>query len=536
MARRAVSEKRDDGASGADRMNLVLLAGNGRSMLTHLEWSAMVFVAAVLLLAPTSWAQPGGDRSGARAGGRGSEGGGPGSGFRGPGGGGPGGGGFRGPWGGGPGGGTFGGRGGRPFGGPDAFLNRLDANGNGMLDPDETQGRASFFLRRFVPDADLSKPISIDKLKRMMEQARARGPRPPGPPGGTDRNDRDRSTSSLPGNSAEPLVPGFGNEFNEIAVLGFGEDPEDVLLRSKITDDDKRRADYYFQRYDTNRDGSLRREEIRWSRRLADFRADADGDGEITKDELCMHLARQRMEEESRNRERSSSDAGNGSGRQGHERSSPEDRSRGWGRRDGRYGQRETDSTTKSRNRESYRFLSPQERLPANLPEWFRERDADHDGQVMMAEYASDWSDSLAAEFERLDANGDGVIIPGECLASATVRPTAGATDSPNVSVTPRKTEVTPAESPAASDANASGTNSSDTNVSGTDVSAPVAANIAPAYRKYAEGMIEKYDRNADGVLVPDEWSEMSKNPEAADTDRNGRLTAIEYAVWISRQ
>ena len=73
-------------------------------------------------------------------------------------------------------------------------------------------------------------------------------------------------------------------------------------------------------------------------------------------------------------------------------------------------------SPSSASSRKSYRFLSPQERLPQGLPEWFVRRDANEDGQVTMAEYTSVWSDALAAEFGAYDLNGDGVITPRECL------------------------------------------------------------------------------------------------------------------------
>ncbi len=41
-----------------------------------------------------------------------------------------------------------------------------------------------------------------------------------------------------------------------------------------------------------------------------------------------------------------------------------------------------------------------------------------------------------------------------------------------------------------------------------------------------------KCDANNDGELTANEWVNMSKNPEAADADRNGRITVEEYARW----
>ena len=45
-------------------------------------------------------------------------------------------------------------------------------------------------------------------------------------------------------------------------------------------------------------------------------------------------------------------------------------------------------------------------------------RDTNEDGQIMMSEYTSKWTDSLAKEFSGIDSNQDGILSPSECLAS----------------------------------------------------------------------------------------------------------------------
>jgi Ca2+-binding EF-hand superfamily protein len=66
--------------------------------------------------------------------------------------------------------------------------------------------------------------------------------------------------------------------------------------------------------------------------------------------------------------------------------------------------------------RGSGRFRTPKERLPDGLPEWFRRRDVDGDGQVTMAEFAQEWTPDKLAEFNRYDLNHDGIITAAECL------------------------------------------------------------------------------------------------------------------------
>jgi hypothetical protein len=74
-------------------------------------------------------------------------------------------------------------------------------------------------------------------------------------------------------------------------------------------------------------------------------------------------------------------------------------------------------STLATPYRGTGRFLSPKERLPRGLPDWFSARDANGDGQVSMAEYSSTWSEVSAQEFRTYDLNGDGIVTPAEVLA-----------------------------------------------------------------------------------------------------------------------
>ena len=398
-----------------------------------------------------------------------------------------------------------GGPGGGHFGGPEDLLGRLDANGNGMIDPNESQGRARYFLQRVMPDADFSRPIPIEQLKRSFEKARAQRSGPPGGPhesggrGGPDQ--AGGPSSSQQHDASEPLTPGFGNEFNMIPVPGFdGGSPDDVL-QVKISEEDRRRADYYFQRYDANRDKSLTRDEAQHSRRLGDPRADSNGDGRLTADELAAYFARQRVQEQRNESSRSGGDSREREGDRGpYSPRSREDK----GHRNA------TASDTGSDGRKSYRFLAAEERLPEGLPEWFRERDADHDGQIAMAEFSSRWTDALAAKFSAFDGNQDGIVTPEECLAA----------DSGEVTVTAGETDRKPATSRSES-------------TSAPEADAP---SVDPSYQRYAQGIIRKYDKNGDGVLASDEWSEMSKSPEPADTDRDGRITVAEYAVWLMKK
>lgn len=65
-----------------------------------------------------------------------------------------------------------------------------------------------------------------------------------------------------------------------------------------------------------------------------------------------------------------------------------------------------------------YRFLTPTERPPAGLPEWFSRRDANGDAQVPLAEYTDSLTEKTARDFARYDLNNDGKTTAAECLAA----------------------------------------------------------------------------------------------------------------------
>ena len=52
---------------------------------------------------------------------------------------------------------------------------------------------------------------------------------------------------------------------------------------------------------------------------------------------------------------------------------------------------------------------------------------------------------------------------------------------------------------------------------------------------RYSQRLVDKYDRNGDGRLDQDEWSQMQGNPRLADLDRDGVLTAAELAERVAR-
>jgi hypothetical protein len=175
------------------------------------------------------------------------------------------------------------------------MLRRFDENGNGMLEPDETNGRGRFLIERFardVPGIDLNRPISIDRLARGMERAResSRG-------GSSDSNSsRSSSSSSSRGSSRsstvpDPLVPGFEilDEFTPPLAFGVRDESENI----SVSDADLREAEDRMRRYDENRDGFLDRQEISRNRWSDDpFAFDQNRDGRISSRELALRYGR----------------------------------------------------------------------------------------------------------------------------------------------------------------------------------------------------------------------------------------------------
>jgi hypothetical protein len=64
--------------------------------------------------------------------------------------------------------------------------------------------------------------------------------------------------------------------------------------------------------------------------------------------------------------------------------------------------------------RKPSKFATAADRLPKGLPDWFIKKEVN--GQVTMAEYATNWTAEKVQEFDRYDLNHDGIITAAECL------------------------------------------------------------------------------------------------------------------------
>lgn len=185
---------------------------------------------------------------------------------------------------------------------------------------------------------------------------------------------------------------------------------------------------------------------------------------------------------------------------------------------------------TKNNLKSGYRFGSAWDRLPDGLPEWFRERDENQDGQILMVEFAKSWTDELAAEFFSFDLNQDGVITPQECLDT---KDKAASASSRVAASTPRPSSDAPGE-----------TDSNDESETASSAEPAAAAATGSAdlqsggYSKlvvsYVTDIYKRDDKNGDGAFTKEEWAEHSRNPEVADKNKDGKVTQLEYADWLS--
>jgi Ca2+-binding EF-hand superfamily protein len=203
------------------------------------------------------------------------------------------------------------------------WMTRLDTNGNGMLDPDESQGRARMFLDR--TGLDLSRPIPMDRVTRAFEEMRNRRAEEGGR--GDDEGRRGRGEEGGSGDRAagkaetSSLVPGFGETDLFDPVPGFGDLGEKYAVA--IDEEDRQEALRTMGRSDVNQDGVLDADEIRTGRWSDDpLQTDRNRDGKLTLTELALRYAIRRVEREgSGGAERST--ARNGGGNRGGRPPSP---------------------------------------------------------------------------------------------------------------------------------------------------------------------------------------------------------------------
>ncbi len=309
-----------------------------------------------------------------------------------------------------------------------ALLRAMDTNHNGMIDADEVNPQQKAYLERQLKKygMDASLPVSIEKIAAAQQNyytardAKAAAPTPATPVstssgsstsgfGATSGSSPSVSgfsggSSTTPSSSSGPLRGGVST-FSSSGSSASG-NPAEAKYR--------RYAEMLLKQYDKNHNGVLEREE--WSEMRGDWKsADLNGDGILTVDEITSHLMgyAQRRAQQSTAPTVSSSGSASTS-------SSVASTSSGSASTTSASTTVATSSGATSSwrpagdGRKAYRFLTPTERLPKGLPDWFLQKNVE--GQVTMAQFSSTWNDAVAAEFATYDRNNDGVITAEECL------------------------------------------------------------------------------------------------------------------------
>jgi len=311
-----------------------------------------------------------------------------------------------------------------PFGGADGgerldrFLREMDADGDGRIEENEVDGRRRNLVEMMAQRAGIPPtfPISVNRLRDALNRA-AQAER------GSSSTSSGEAGAKKP--AEEPLVPGFGIDMGLSSVLSFGQRPSSTATgktRASIAsgsasrtssssssrggspsprggNNDERTsrfAEAMMRQADRNGNGRLEPDE--WNERWGDFReADRNHDGAVTADELAQRLS-------------GFARRGPGGDRGGPANPSGSASSSG--------SERAGSGSGSPQQPKSYRVPTPTELLPAGLPDWFAQKDANADGQVAMAEFESprSWTAAAVAEFTRLDLNNDGFITPTECL------------------------------------------------------------------------------------------------------------------------
>jgi hypothetical protein len=232
-----------------------------------------------------------------------------------------------------------------------------------------------------------------------------------------DRSDRDRSDSSSQRESND----------SESTDRGSGDDQSMAMTDY---------AKSLVKQHDKNGNMMLEGDEVKQLRGRAAL-ADANNDNVVTVDELVARLSGASTTSTSTTSTTSNASS-SGDDKESDDRESDRDRSGffGFGRDrdrdsdDDRSGDDSTTGTIKrvytgtvgvgkgsddaKSTRRTYRFTPAGDRLPTDLPSWFKSRDRNSDGQVQMSEYTRSWSSRMVAEFRRYDLNDDGVITPKE--------------------------------------------------------------------------------------------------------------------------
>ncbi len=180
-----------------------------------------------------------------------------------------------------------------------------------------------------------------------------------------------------------------------------------------------------FRQLDKNQNGRLEREEWQTPQSSSNP-ADANGDGILTRDEFkdrVLSYGRLR-----RVRVLSSTEEGSENPPAAAATDSAEVNARdpapinGEDEKSDQPNQPTGTDVSKKQPRRDTQFFVPAPRLPQGIPDWWRARDANGDGQLSLREFAPQASGADIAGFKKLDVNGDGLVTPSEYVRAMSAK------------------------------------------------------------------------------------------------------------------
>jgi len=332
----------------------------------------------------------------------------------------------------------------------EGYLKEMDVNHDGVIDAKESEKVRRDSLERMYSRLGLEMkfPMPVSKVRDALGRYVRSGPATPSSASVAAAPAASNSASSSPMGFGAPsgsTVQGFGDASKPTASGATGASPASSGSSSTSTSSggasgsptvDPRIRGYaqsLLRQYDANKNGVLEKSE--WSKMSMDpSSGDKNKDGVLSLDELTEWLVAYtqsryggRKPEPSTTTSTTSTTASStpsstSSSTYSRPVTSTTTSVSGASSSGSSYASRPafTPSASSSLNsapaKKSYRILSPAERLPRGLPDWFLQKDANRDGQVSMSEYSGTWSDEAAAEFAKYDLNNDGVITAEEVL------------------------------------------------------------------------------------------------------------------------
>jgi Ca2+-binding EF-hand superfamily protein len=361
---------------------------------------------------------------------------------------------------------------------PSEYLQRVDENKNGQMDPGELQGRLADYVRKLGFTTDQPIPIS-DIVKRSK--------------GETSRDDKKNDGQTK--REFVRKVPGFGVENSSTGgvVANFSADgsiSNPAMLRRNYGDAIMSEVERSMSRYDADRDGVLNAEEIqrgRWGRPTPTD-SDLNKDGRLTKYELAERYKLRQGDDRGGDRTSNTSRQRNDNGDRNDRGSRDERSSRDRDERSSR------DRDERSSSSGSNDASDARAKARAAAEKAARERDA----KRKESERAKEREESMGS--------------------SARER----AREAARRELEKRKSER---ESGGRDSGSSSRGNSSSSQRDASD-----------KYRNVANGMIRKYDKNGDGSLDQKEMESYRRPPENADGNGDGLITGEELlAAYVAK-